>query len=43
MIFDLKVPPGSYNVKVTALGTENLSQLGVGKAPGSPRLFGGGS
>lgn len=39
MIFDLKVPPGSYTVKVTALGTENLSQLGVGKASGSPRLM----
>ena len=36
--FDLQLPPGSYNVKVTALGTENLSQLGVGKAEGSPKL-----
>jgi hypothetical protein len=38
LIFDLQLPPGSYNVKVTALGTENLSQLGVGKAEGSPGL-----
>lgn len=32
--FDLEVPPGSYNVKVTALGLENISQLGVGAAKG---------
>jgi hypothetical protein len=38
MVFDLEVPPGSYNVKVTALGSENISQLGAGKAEGSPRL-----
>ena len=38
LTFDLKVPAGSYNVKVTALGTENLSQLGVGKAEGAPKL-----
>jgi hypothetical protein len=38
LTFDLQVSPGSYNVKVTALGSENLSQLGVGKAEGSPQL-----
>ena len=38
MVFDLEVPAGSYSVKVTALGIENLSQLGVGKAAGTPRL-----
>lgn len=38
LVFDLQLPPGSYNVKVTALGIENLSQLGVGQASGSPRL-----
>jgi hypothetical protein len=38
LTFDLKVPPGSYSIKVTALGTENISQLGVGKAEGSPKL-----
>ena len=30
MSFDLDVPPGSYKVKVSALGLENISQLGVG-------------
>ena len=28
--FDLKLPAGAYNVKVSALGLENISQLGVG-------------
>src|ERR1035437_4007105 len=33
--FDLKIPSaGSYDVKVTALGVTNISQLGVGKASG---------
>lgn len=36
--FNLKVPPGSYNVKVTALGIENISQLGVGTAKGNLTL-----
>ena len=39
MSFDLEVPPGSYNVKVSALGVENLSQLGVGAATGAPYLY----
>jgi hypothetical protein len=37
--FDLEVPAGSYNVKVSALGVENLSQLGVGAATGAPYLY----
>ena len=37
--FDLEVPAGSYNVKVTALGVENISQLGVGMATGKPYLY----
>lgn len=37
--FDLEVPAGNYNVKVTALGVENISQLGVGKAAGKPYLY----
>ena len=39
MEFDLKVPAGSYLVKVTTLGLENLSQLGVGKMDGKPSLY----
>jgi len=39
MSFDLEVPAGSYNVKVTALGVENISQLGVGTATGAPYLY----
>jgi hypothetical protein len=40
MQFDLNVPTaGSYDVKVTALGVTNISQLGVGKATGKPRLY----
>ena len=34
----LKLLAGSYIIKVTALGVENLSQLGVGKAEGAPKL-----
>jgi hypothetical protein len=36
--FNLDVTPGSYNVKVSALGIESISQLGVGKAEGAPTL-----
>ncbi len=39
MSFDLDVPPGSYRVKVTALGLENISQLGVGAATGKPYVY----
>ena len=38
ILFDLDLPAGNYSVKVTALGIENLSQLGVGKAVGAPTL-----
>lgn len=37
MLFELKVPTGNYNVKVTALGVEFTSQLGVGEAKGFSR------
>ena len=37
--FDLEVPAGSYNVKASALGVENISQLGVGAATGAPYLY----
>jgi len=36
--FELDVPPGEYTVKVMALGMENTSQLGVGKADGKPTI-----
>jgi hypothetical protein len=39
MSFDLEVPAGSYNVKVSAIGVENVSQLGVGQAAGKPYLY----
>ncbi len=39
MSFDLDVPAGSYNVKVSAMGVENISQLGVGMATGRPYLY----
>jgi hypothetical protein len=35
LLFELEAPPGGYNVRVTALGQEYVSQLGVGKAEGS--------
>jgi hypothetical protein len=38
MSFDLEIPAGNYQVKVTALGVENISQLGVGNATGAPYL-----
>jgi hypothetical protein len=38
MTFQLKLTPGSYNVRISALGAEAVNQLGVGKAEGSPRL-----
>ncbi len=37
--FDLNVPAGGYKVKVSALGLENISQLGVGKPEGKPYLY----
>ncbi len=39
MLFELEVPSGNYNVKVSALGIEYTSQLGVGKAEGNPYLY----
>jgi hypothetical protein len=32
--FDLKVPPGNYDVEVSALGIKTISQMGVGEAAG---------
>jgi hypothetical protein len=37
--FDLELAAGKYQVKVSALGLENLSQLGVGEAEGKPYLY----
>ncbi len=37
--FQLKVRSGQYDVKVTALGAENISQLGVGEKSGKPYLY----
>jgi hypothetical protein len=37
-VFDLELPAGDYEVKVMALGVENTSQLGVGKAEGKPTV-----
>lgn len=39
ILFKLEVPPGSYKVKVSALGIEYVSQLGVGKAEGKPYAY----
>ena len=39
MLFELEVPEGNYKVKVSALGIEYTSQLGVGKAEGKPSLY----
>jgi len=39
MLFDLELPAGSYNVKVSALGLEYSSQLGVGIAKGAPEVY----
>ena len=38
LTFKLKLQAGSYNVKISALGVETVSQLGVGNTEGSPRL-----
>ncbi len=39
MKFDLEVPTGNYKVKVSALGIDYISQLGVGKAEGKPYAY----
>ncbi len=38
-VFPLGLSAGRYNVKVSALGAENVSQLGVGENTGAPRLY----
>lgn len=38
LMFELNVPPGKYNVKVSALGAETVSQLGVGKNTGVAKV-----
>lgn len=35
LLFELEAPEGGYNVRITALGQEYISQLGVGKAEGN--------
>ena len=39
MLFDLQLAAGDYTVKVSALGVETTSQLGVGKAEGVARAY----
>ena len=39
MKFVLNTPPGNYKVKVSALGVDFTSQLGVGKAEGKPYVY----
>lgn len=36
--FNLGLKAGSYNIKVSAIGVEAVSQLGVGASSGSPKL-----
>jgi len=39
MLFEMDVPAGNYKVKVSALGLDYISQLGVGKAEGKSSLY----
>jgi hypothetical protein len=39
MLFELELPAGNYKVKVSALGIDYTSQLGVGKAEGKPYVY----
>ncbi len=39
MLFKLELPAGNYRVKISALGVEYESQLGVGKAEGKPYVY----
>jgi hypothetical protein len=39
MKFELELPKGNYNIRVSALGVEYQSQLGVGKAEGKPYVY----
>ncbi|MET2983632.1 YbbR-like domain-containing protein [Aureibaculum conchae] len=38
LLFDLKLKAGNYKVKVSAMGVNYVSQLGVGKRKGKPTL-----
>lgn len=38
LLFDLKLRAGNYKVKVSAMGIDYISQLGVGKRKGKPTL-----
>ena len=40
MLFKLDLPAGNYKVKLSALGVDYESQLGVGKAEGKPYAYG---
>ncbi len=39
MVFNLHIPPGSYRVRVSALGTETISQLGAGDESGYAYVY----
>ncbi len=39
MLFNLELPAGNYKVKISALGIDYESQLGVGKAEGEPYVY----
>jgi len=39
LLFELELPAGHYRVKVSALGIDYTSQLGVGKANGAPTVY----
>ncbi len=39
MLFELDVAAGNYKVNVSALGVNCISQLGVGKAEGTPKAY----
>ena len=39
LLFKLELPAGNYKVKLSALGVEYESQLGVGKAEGKPYVY----
>lgn len=39
ILFKLNVPHGNYKVKISSLGVDYVSQLGVGKAEGKPYVY----
>jgi hypothetical protein len=39
LLFKLELPAGNYRVKISALGLEYTSQLGVGEAEGNPYAY----